>query len=352
MRPSTPFASVVLLTPSSRCPAIAAFCLLLCVLAGFINPAAARAADKQPETFTYRTVGDLEIQADVYRPPAPPAESPSAGKLRPVVVWIHGGALILGNRKGISREVIDPLLEAGVVVVSIDYRLAPEVKLPEIISDVEAAFRWIREQGPELFQGDPKRVAVIGGSAGGYLTLISGYRVEPRPVALVPLWGYGDLLGDWLSKPSPHARHRRIELDREAAWQQVAGDPVADASLRKENAAGFYFWCRRTGGWPLAVSGWDPAAEAKKYEPYMPVKNVTAEWPPTLMIHGTEDTDVPVEQSRLMAEQFARHRVPHRLLEVVGAEHGLAGAKPEQFVEARQAAISFLLQHLGVAQKE
>ena len=56
------------------------------------------------------------------------------------------------------RELTGRLIEAGFAVVSIDYRLAPETKLPAIIEDVEAAFDWIRGQGPDLFRADPDRL--------------------------------------------------------------------------------------------------------------------------------------------------------------------------------------------------
>jgi acetyl esterase/lipase len=90
--------------------------------------------------------------------------------------------------------------------VSFDYRLAPEVKLPAIIKDVRDAFRWLRERGPGLFHADPDRLVVTGGSAGGYLTLMTGFCVQPRPRALVAYWGYGDVDGDWYTKPSEHYR--------------------------------------------------------------------------------------------------------------------------------------------------
>src|SRR6476469_1851489 len=94
----------------------------------------ANAAEPQPlvkKTYTYKTVGDLKIQADVYRP--------DDTKVRPVIVWIHGGALIMGNRADTSKFRTDLCRENGYALVSIDYRLAPEVKLPDIVADVEDA---------------------------------------------------------------------------------------------------------------------------------------------------------------------------------------------------------------------
>ena len=95
--------------------------------------------------------------------------------------------------------------------------------------------------------------------------------------------------------------------------------------------AHFYQFCRQQGLWPKAVSGWDPHTEADKFTPYMPVKNVTSEFPPTLLIHGDKDTDVPYEQSVLMAAEFQKHKVEHQLLTIKGGEHGLADATPLMF---------------------
>src|SRR5689334_23280427 len=91
----------------------------LAVTAGVRRPALG--AEIRRETFTYKTVGTCAIKADVFRP--------SSKERRPVAVWIHGGALIMGDRRGIDPVLRDELIKAGYVVVSIDYRLAPEAKL-------------------------------------------------------------------------------------------------------------------------------------------------------------------------------------------------------------------------------
>ena len=148
-------------------------------------------------THIYKRTGMLAIRADSYRFVDRPKQ--------PVVVWIHGGALINGHRESVPQWLMDVCRQSGYVLVSLDYRLAPETQLPDIISDIEDAFRWIHEQGPQLFQADADRVAVVGGSAGGYLTLVTGYRAQPRPKALVSLWGYGDLVGPWYSERAASA---------------------------------------------------------------------------------------------------------------------------------------------------
>ena len=289
-------------------------------------------------TAIYKQVDELKIQADVYRP--------ATTDVLPVVVWIHGGALINGHREGVSGRVREWAQDNHCALVSIDYRLAPETKLPGIISDLEDAFRWIRGAGAEQFHLDPKRVAVTGGSAGGCLTLTAGYRVKPRPQALLAFWGYGDLIGDWYSKPSPHKRHQKPKLTYAEAKKQVSGPPVSDSRLRKGNGGWFYVHCRQNGIWPREVTGWDPRKEPEKFYPYMAVKNVTPDYPPTALIHGTADTDVPYEQSTMMAEQFLKHSVEHVMLTVPDGEHGLSGGSKEAIEEANRRGFEFLGKHL------
>jgi dipeptidyl aminopeptidase/acylaminoacyl peptidase len=79
----------------------------------------------------------------------------------------------------------------------------------------------------------------------------------------------------------------------------------------------------------------------------MPLANVDAGFPPTLLVHGKADTDVPHEQSVLMAEALAAADVEHRLISVEGAEHGLDGAPQTTIDDAERAAASFLQTKLG-----
>src|SRR5262249_16868049 len=268
--------------------------LLLC---GALLPLTARADDPLPlakTTHTYKAAGTVQIQADVYRP--------GDSRVRPVVGWIHGGALIMGNRLSVPRDLLDLCRAEGYALVSIDYRLAPEVKVPEIIADLEDAFRWLREQGPKSLHIDPDRLAVTGGSAGGYLTLMAGVRVKPRPRALVAYWGYGDVDGDWYTKPSEHYRKQPL-VNKDDAMRSVGGPEItgSEAGIDMRGRSRFYLYLRQNGFWTREVTGFDPATQRMKIDPYCPVRNVTPEFPPTLLIHGTEDTDVPYDLSAAMA---------------------------------------------------
>ena len=106
------------------------------------------------------------------------------------------------------------------------------------------------------------------------------------------------------------------------------------------------FSAEQTGTWPQAVTGWDPQREPEKFAPYMAVKNVTKDYPPTFLIHGETDTDVPHEQSVMLAAEFKRHGVHHRLVSLPNAEHGLDGGDKTQIDAAYRDAFVFLRTHL------
>jgi len=301
----------------------------------FLALLAARAGAQSapaPSAFVYKRAGGCEIKADVYASAAPAR--------KPVLVWIHGGALIVGSRRQVPARLLNPLLDSGFAVVSIDYRLAPETKLPGIIEDVTDAFAWVREKGPALFQADPARVVAAGGSAGGYLTLMSGFRVAPPPRALVSFWGYGDIIGPWYSRPDPFY-NRQPEVSIEEARAAVGQAPVAEPP-EKHNRGRFYLYCRQKGLWPKEVAVRDPDAEPEWFAAYCPLRNVSPAYPPALLIHGTHDTDVPYEQSVLMARKFEQAGVRHELITVEGGGHGLSGTGAAEVDKVYARAVSFL----------
>jgi acetyl esterase/lipase len=292
--------------------------------------------DVVKKTYTYKTVDGCAIKADVYRNPG--------DAVRPVVVWIHGGALIMGHRGQLDKALLGKLLKADYAVVSIDYRLAPETKLPAILQDVQDACAWVRDKGPELFRIDPKKMAVMGGSAGGYLTLASGYRVTPPPAALVSFWGYGDIDGAWYSRPDPFYS-KLPAVPKDEAYGAVGG-PVISESSGKNNRGRFYLYCRQQGIWPKEVAGLDPDKEPRAFDKWCPIRNVTAAYPPTLLIHGTKDTDVPYGQSVAMDKELAAKGIEHELLSVTDAGHGLAGAKASVVAETHERVLAFLAKRL------
>jgi acetyl esterase/lipase len=323
-------------SPIARLWAVAAAVLLLANTAPAADPL-------RSQTHTFKTVGDLKVQADVFRA--------DDAKVRPVVVWIHGGALIMGNRKSVPRNLLDLCRDEGYALVALDYRLAPEVKLAEIVTDMEDAFRWLRGAGAKDCHLDPERVVVAGGSAGGYLTLMAGVVVKPRPTALVAYWGYGDVDGDWYTKPSDFYRKTIPLIGKAEAYKGVGGKVItgSEDGIDFKARGRFYHYLRQNGLWTKEVTGFDPTKEKARLDPYCPVRNVTPEYPPTLLVHGTEDTDVPYQLSADMAKELARHKVPHELVTVPGAGHGLADGDKKLVADAHAKALAFIRTHLKSA---
>ena len=95
------------------------------------------------------------------------------------------------------------------------------------------------------------------------------------------------------------------------------------------------------------MTGFDPDTERGKITPYCPVRNITSDYPPILMIHGDKDTDVPHAKSVEMARQLARHNVPHELITIGNGKHGLGGGDPEAVEDAHGRAMDFIKKHLG-----
>ena len=257
-------------------------------------------------TYTYKVVDGLEIEADVYRA--------QGDEPRPAIIWIHGGALIMGSKNGISDDQLQEYLGAGFTGVSIGYPLAPETKLPGIIEDLRDAYAWIRSDGPGLFGIDPDRIAVIGHSAGGYLTLMAGFCLEPRPDALVAFYGYGDITGPWYSQPDSFY-NLSPAVSEEQAFEVVGDTAITSIEWGKgaEEREPFYLYCRQQGIWPQLVAGHDPT-DKNWYKAYEPIRNATSSYPPTMLLHGEKDTDVPFEQSVMMAGELERNGVAHEFI--------------------------------------
>ena len=282
----------------------------------------------------YKNVNGCSIRADVYLPRAP---------YPPVILYIHGGALILGSRKGLLAYELDLYCQAGFAVISIDYRLAPETRLGSIVEDVRDALDWVRGEGARAFNLNAGRIAAVGGSAGGYLSLMTGtFAVKPQ--AIVSFYGYGDILGDWYCQPSEHYRKQPL-VSKEEAYASVGQRETTQTRKRR---IAFYLHCRQQGIWPEAVSGYSLATEREKLIPFCPAYNVRRGYPPTLLLHGDQDTDVPYEQSVQMARELDRCGIENELLTLSGRGHGFDSNGQDPVVKrALDTVMSFLTKHLA-----
>jgi acetyl esterase/lipase len=144
--------------------------------------------------------GHKRHRLDIYRSPL----SPPSGA--PVMVYIHGGAWVIGEKREQGKPMLYELVARGWVCVAINYRLSPKGTWPDHIVDCKRAVAWVREHIAE-YGGDPSFVAVSGGSAGGHLCALlalsagdpdyqPGFEEADASVdACVPFYGVMDLTG-------------------------------------------------------------------------------------------------------------------------------------------------------------
>lgn len=213
----------------------------------------------------------------------------------PVVILVHGGGWGSGDKAGAEKPNsgaditpwFQPLTDAGIVWVSINYRLAPAHRWPAQIDDTRAAVSWVRENIAK-HGGDPARLAIMGHSAGGHLALMAALPEpgKPAPVAaVVGCAAVSDLVSD---------SQRRGSISK--ALQNLHNLPpeITPAAIEV-----------------LAASS--------------PLGRVGPGCPPVLLLHGDADRTVPLTQSNAFQDKVRSaggrcdidvlHGAPHRLTE-------------------------------------
>jgi len=171
------------------------------------------------------------VPVRVYRPTAP-AEPLGA------ILWCHGGGWVVGDLDGFDHVARELCEVAGSVVVSVDYRLAPEHPFPAAVDDVRLVLRWACGTGAEELRIDSRRVAIGGDSAGGQLAAQAALR-EP-----------GLALAQLLVYPALDPRMAS------AAYREYAAGPVVSAA---EMA---YYWAAYGAGAPVEELELPPVASA------------------------------------------------------------------------------------------
>jgi acetyl esterase/lipase len=167
---------------------------------------------------------DADVSVHVFRPA-------SARPRTPALLWIHGGGMVLGDAaqdSGFCRRIADQL---NIVVVSVEYRLAPEHPFPTPLEDCYTALQWLARQ-PDI---DPARIAVGGASAGGglaaALALLAKERGEIRPV--LQLLSYPMLDDRTTTRTDIDPRRLRIWSpgSNRFGWRAYLGDTASDGNV-------------------------------------------------------------------------------------------------------------------------
>lgn len=233
-------------------------------------------------------------QLDIYRPRRP-------GVKRPVLLQVHGGAWVIGDKSQQGLPLMIHMASLGWVCVAINYRLSPRATFPDHVVDVKRALAWVKAHIAE-HGGDPDFVVITGGSAGGHLSALAaltpndaeyqpGFEDADTTVqACVPFYG----VYDFTNRKGVGRKDMRAFLGRMVLKRRF----------------------------PEAREAFDRAS---------PMSRVSDRAPPFLVIHGTHDTLVPVEEARLFVELLreASHE-PVAYAELPGAQHAF-----EVFASAR-----------------
>jgi len=273
----------------SRCLRLLLFVLLLTG----VSVARLQAAETRTPTkdgLVYGTADGQTLTMDYY---APLGKGP-----HPIAIIIHGGGYHGGDAKsGSEAYVADFLAPAGYAVFSVNYRLAPAYPYPYMVQDVQRAVRFIRYHARE-YDADPNKIALVGGSAGGFLSNMVGL-----------LNAGGDA-----SAVDPHATD---PIDRVSAKAQAVVSLYAQSS--------FAFVPLNADVHRLL----DPLIAAKGEKEAIreasPITYVKKDDPPLLEILGDQDEYIPFSEATNL--QTAMHAVGVRcdIIRIPGGKHGTGG---------------------------
>jgi len=251
------------------------FTLLL--LAGGVALGAAKSEDG----IIYGEAGGEKLTMDYY-PPAGPGP-------HPVAIIIHGGGYVRGTSTNNSEAYCaDFLAPAGYAVFSINYRLAPKFPYPAMVEDVQRAVRYIRRNAKK-WDADPKRIALVGGSAGGYLSNIAG------------------------ALNAPGIKGAKDAVDRTSARVQAVVTLFGPSDFRGQPPSEGLTKLLA----PLIEQKGLPAALAEA----SPVMHINSAAPPFLLIHGDKDEAVPLAQSTHMQAALKANGVRADLIVIPNGPH-------------------------------
>jgi acetyl esterase/lipase len=236
----------------------------------------------------------------------------------PVVVWIHGGAFQLGDRRELPPtfapdSVFRLLNEAGIACATVDYRHALEAPFPAQLHDLKAAVRYLREHADTLGI-DAGRIGAWGESAGGHLA------------ALLGLTGHRDDLEGGLGvQGHSSAVSAVVDFYGVSSLPDMPAMNIPPGMMNGPLSAAVPDGMTLEPG-PMLVGG---TADAALLAAASPLGYVTAEAPPFLLIHGDSDGLVPLSQSELLAATLADANVRHELITIRGGDHCFFGAEDQ-----------------------
>lgn len=213
------------------------------------------------------------------------------------ILYLHGGGLVYGNKDDLPKEYIQLFLEAGYDVIMLDYLLAPESPLEEIITNVEMAINQFTNHVYKKIGLTTPRYILFGRSAGSYLALLAAKRNNiMQPSGLIIFYGYYSLKEAFCSTPSSHFLNMpRIPQSLISAI--IGNKPLTNGPIQKRYA--LYIYARQTGYWLSLIA---PQIDSSSLSMYSLNDDDLKNLPPTFLAASTTDYDVPFKMSKIMSE--------------------------------------------------
>ncbi|BEJ15519.1 hypothetical protein CspHIS471_0501240 [Cutaneotrichosporon sp. HIS471] len=277
------------------------------------------------KTVTYASPDGVDIGLDYSLPPG-------TGKA-PILVWFHGGGLLQGYRKVMPPHIQTASAKHGLCVVTADYRLAPQTRLPGILADVKACIEYLRSPAFASETGnrvDQSKLVVSGGSAGGWLALMlasgigfkeSGIEPPAYPSACVAIYPITDITDKFWTTPQHPVSYLDYEIDRIPLYPYLdPSAPKASYSLPTDARSQMYHYMVQEGieqQLLLDGAGVSPAS----FRIAAGIGSGKFVLPPTYITHGTLDDKVPPRQSEEVAKAAEAAGLPVELELIEGADH-------------------------------
>ncbi|EMC99431.1 hypothetical protein BAUCODRAFT_336651 [Baudoinia panamericana UAMH 10762] len=241
------------------------------------------------QTIVYKTINELTVPLEIYLP--------DNAKNVPCLLWFHGGGLLQGIRTSVSPHMLRAVNKYNIAVISADYRLAPQVGIAEIYEDVRDCVHFIRNNlAKQIGDGvvNPDRLAVSGSSAGGYLALLAGLYLEPKPQVLLPIYPITDPLGLFFTVPQPPAMGGKgPDMEQLKPYIDPNGPVVANNPPDSARSQAYQHMLMSAN---LAKLLRFPSG--KEGDKWRVAKNIQAHGlPPTYVVHGDSDSAVGTEQA-------------------------------------------------------
>lgn len=273
------------------------------------------------------------VSLDIYRP-----KNKATDKL-PVVIYVHGGAWVKGDKGVRANNYIESfilkLVEKNYAVISIDYTLVSEtVHFPQPAEDTKDAVRWVRKNA-EQYHFDPDNIGFFGASSGAHLSLLAAYTPDNEYVGSPELSPYSARVNYVVDNFGPTDLNKLLHTRLGKVPVSIVGlffKPIVE--IRKKLVFG--------------ISGYDINNEKRKAIDYLetvsPV-NDTEKGVPTFILHGNKDKVAPLKHSKKLARRLKKHNIETELVVVEDGIHGFGTTDKAYLDQLTDEMVRFIENH-------